>query len=95
MTGRQGIELSTYLAGQLKESQVKVAVVIDGVEHSVPLGVHFTEVDAGSHSVSVKLGYQPKRTRASIDVIVREGEVCRIRWDAPRFIWQTGTLSVK
>lgn len=95
VTGGQGIEVSTYLKGKLKRSDANITVVIDGEAYKVPFGTPFIETTAGSHSVSVYWGAQPRKARPATDVVVPDGGTARVRWDGPRWIWQTGKLSMQ
>lgn len=95
MSGRQGIEVATYLRGkQVRPSRARVTVVIDGRAHKVPFGNPFIQTEPGVHEVSVYWGAQFKRGRPVVTVSVPTGEVVCLRWDGPRWIWQPARLAV-
>ena len=95
MANRQGVELSTYLGGKLKQSDANITVVVDGAVHKEPFGIVFVETTAGAHEVLVYWGAQPRKARSATAVIVPEGGVARLRWDGPRWIWQQGKLTIE
>lgn len=91
--GRQGIEVSTYLGGKLKTGKARVTVVVDGQTHRVPFGNEFVATDAGPHEVSVFWALQRRKVRPTVRVNAPQGGIVRLRWDGPRWIWQSGRLS--
>ena len=98
MNGEQGIAVATYMRGKLKISdpdKLSISVVVDGVGHKVGWGENFFPLDPGLHSVSVYWVPRPVKRRATAEVTVVEGETARVRFDAPRFAWQPGTITVE
>ena len=95
MPGHEGVEISTYLGAKLKESRANVTVIVDDATHKVPFGTQLIEVPAGQHSISVYWGAQPRKARSTLEIDVPAGGVVRLRWDGPRWVWQTGRLSVQ
>jgi hypothetical protein len=89
-----GIWVRTLMGGKLKVSRARVTVVIDGVTHKVPWGEQFLAVPPGLHWVSVFWAAQRPKARSTIEVRVPENDSAVVRFDAPRWIWQAGRLSV-
>jgi hypothetical protein len=90
-----GIWIRTFMRGKLKASRANIAVVIDGVTHKLPWGEQLLAVPPGDHSVSVHWGPQRKKTWRAVCVEVPEGAQVGVRYDAPRWTWQPGKLSVE
>jgi hypothetical protein len=82
------------MGGKLKKGRANITVVIDGVTYKIPWGEQFLAVRPGDHSVSVFWAVQRKKTRRALDVRVPEGAQLGVRFDAPRWTWQTPELSV-
>jgi hypothetical protein len=98
MSANQGIALATFMRAKLKTSnpdKVSITVVIDGIKHKVAWGENFFPVEAGHHSVTVYWVPLPRKRRATVAAAVSEGETTRIRYNAPTFTWQPGTLEVE
>jgi hypothetical protein len=86
------------MSGKLKTSdpaKLSISVVVDGEKHSVGWGTRFFPTVPGPHSVSVYWVPRSAKRRATVDVAVIEDETVRVRYDAPRFTWQPGTLTVE
>jgi hypothetical protein len=82
------------MGGKIKTSEATITVVIDGVTYKVPWGQQFLPVAPGVHSVSVFWRAQRSRVRPAIEVRVPEDASAIVQFDAPRWIWQSGRLSV-
>jgi hypothetical protein len=69
-------------------------VLIDGVEHRRPWGEHFFPLRPGRHTVEVFFRYavQARCGYNSLDVVVRPGQVQRVRYWMPPWVFAAGSL---
>ncbi len=71
-------------------------IEIDGVTHTRPWGTHFFELAPGRHTISIYFAYlfKPKCGLNSITVDVQPGQVTRIRFYMPPWMFAKGSLKV-
>src|SRR6266436_1952169 len=92
--GTSGIWIHTFIGGKPRTDQTKIAVVIDGMTHPIPPGEPFLPVHPGVHTVSARWTTSVRaKAPPAIEVQVPDDGSVVVRFDAPRWIWQSSRLS--
>ena len=69
-------------------------IEIDGEAHKKYWGTHFFELDPGKHTIRIYFRYlfMSQCGANSIDVVVKDGETCRIKYYMPPWIFAKGSI---
>ncbi len=72
----------------------KPRIEIDGRTHMSNWGTHFFDLPPGRHTVKIYFRYlfMSQCGANSIDLVVRDGETCRVRYYMPPWIFVKGSL---
>jgi hypothetical protein len=87
-----GLSVLTFINGKFKAKakRTHIIVQVDETRHEVPFGESFVPVSPGVHQVNV---WWAHARGATATVTVPAGELIRLRFDLPAFVWQTAKLT--
>lgn len=69
-------------------------IEIDGRPHKKYWGTHFFELDPGKHTIKIYFRYlfMSQCGANSIDVVVKDGETCRVKYNMPPWMFSKGSI---